>query len=275
MQLRDNNSTGDLREASLRAALLRMTTRKWRLVRIFEAVARLFKPLIPSRPAPNAAEPPATILVVEYWNLGDLAILAPFLTNLRRAFPSAKISLLVNAGLESVFEGQGIADEFIPVCVPWAQHFRRWRKYNPFSFDWISFARTIRVLHKRRFDWAFSGRMDVRDNFLLWLTGARRRIGFGFAGGGTFLTDRVLPDLTRPHRSETWLQLLKAVGASPRRSGICFQLKDSDLSFARSYLGSLGVPQDALLIGVHPGARILTRRWGEDRFTQVARRLLK
>jgi len=204
--------------------------------------------------------------VVEYWNLGDLAILVPFLTNLRRAFPSAKISLLVKAGLESLFEGQGIADEFIPVRVPWAQHFRRWRKYNPFSFDWISFARTICVLRKRDFDWAFSGRMDVRDNFLLWLTGARRRIGYGFAGGGTFLTDRVLPDLTRPHRSDTWLHLLETAGASPHRSEIGFRLDDSDLSFARSCLGSLGVPPNALLIGVHPGARILTRRWGEDRF---------
>lgn len=275
MQPRDHNSNGVLREASLRTALLHMTTRKWRFVRAFEAVARLLRPLIPSRPAPNAAEPPATILVVEYWNLGDLAILAPFLTNLRRAFPKARISLLVKAGLESVFEGQGIADEFIPVRVPWAQHFRRWRKYNPFSFDWVSFARTIRGLHKRRFDWAFSGRMDVRDNFFLWLTGARRRIGYGFAGGGTFLTDRVLPDLTRPHRSETWLQLLEAVGASPSRPEIRLQLEDAALSFARSYLGSLGVPPNAFLVGVHPGARIPTRRWGADRYAQVARRLLK
>ena len=275
MQPLDNNTTGALREASRRAALLHMTTRKWRFVKIFEALARLFKALIPSPAAANLAESPATMLVVEYWNLGDVAILVPFLARLRRTFPNARISLLVKAGLASLFEGQGIADEFIPVRVPWAQHFHRWRKYNPFSLDWISFANTIRALRKRRFDWAFAGRMDVRDNFLLWLTGARRRIGYGFAGGGTFLTDRVLPDLTRPHRSDTWLYLLEAVGASPYRPEIHYQLNDSDLSFARSYLADLGVPQNALLIGVHPGARIPTRRWGEDRFTQVARRLLK
>lgn len=274
MRRHDDNSNDALREASLRTALLQMTTRKWWFVRVFEALARLLKLLIPSPPAPNVAEPPAKILVVEYWNLGDLAILVPFLTNLRRNFPNAKISLLVNAGLESLFEGQGIADEFIPVRVPWAQHFQRWRKYNPFSFDWISLTLTIRVLRKSRFDWAFSGRMDVRDNFLLWLTGARRRIGYGFGGGGTFLTDRVVPNLSRPHRSDIWLHLLEAVGASPHRPEICFQLKDSDLSFARSHMAGLGVPPNAFLVGIHPGARIATRRWGEDRFAQVARRLL-
>src|SRR5882762_10685873 len=157
-------------EAAARASLLRMTPRKWRLVRAFEALLRLLQPMLPSpRVAEDSTAQPASILVIEYWNLGDLAILVPFLTNLRRSFPQARISLLVQTGLESFLEGQEIVDEFIPVRVPWAQHFNRWRKYNPFSRHWISLARSILVLRSRQFDWAFSGRMDVRDNFILWV----------------------------------------------------------------------------------------------------------
>jgi ADP-heptose:LPS heptosyltransferase len=253
-----------------------MTPGKWRLVRIFEAIVRFLKLLMPPLPpVKNLTESPLGILVVEYWNLGDLAILVPFLRNLRRSFPSARISLLVNPDLTSFLEGQGLVDEFIPMRVPWAKHFNRLKKYNPFSLDWISLARTVLALRKRRFDWAFSGRMDVRDNFLLWLTGARRRIGCGIGGGASLLTDEVKPDLSRPHRADIWMHLLEAVDALPNGRLDGFHLTHAELASARSYLAGLGIASDVSLIGVHPGARIATRRWGDERFTEVARRVLE
>jgi lipopolysaccharide heptosyltransferase II len=262
-------------EAVARARFLRMTPRKWRLVRAFETVTRMLSAILPSeRAAENSNARPATILVVEYWNLGDLAIVVPFLRHLRRSFPKAQISLLVQAGLESFLAGQGIVDEFIPVRVPWAQHFNRWRKYNPFSRHWISLACTLLVLRSRQFDWAFSGRMDVRDNFMLWASGARRRIGYGIGGGGQFLTDRVKPDVSRPHRAQIWLHLLESVDELPDGEPAGFRLSDADIEHARSFLHSHGIPPGAFLIGVHPGARIPTRRWGEERFGEVVRRIL-
>jgi heptosyltransferase-2 len=258
-----------------------MSSAKWRLVRMFETLARLLKPLMPPLPpVEDPSTPPGSILVVEYWNLGDLAILVPFLKNLRRAFPGARISLLLHSGRESLLDEQGIVDEFIPARVPWARHFHRWRKYNPFSLDWIRLTRTIFALRKRRFDWALSGRMDVRDNFILWLSGARRRIAYGLGGGGALLTDRVMPDLSHPHRADVWLHLLEAANAPPMNVPLDrklprLQLKDSDLASARSYFEKLAIPAGASLVGIHAGARIATRRWGYDRFAEVARRLLR
>ena len=276
MHLNDASMSGSrTSEAVARATLLRMTPLRWRLVRIFESLMQFLKPLIPPlRSFKNPKEQPASILVVEYWNLGDLVILVPFLSNLRQSFPRARISLLVKAELTAFLEDQGLVDEFIPVRVPWAQFFNRFRKYNPFSLDWISLARAILVLRKHRFDCAISGRADVRNNVLLWLSGGRRRIGYGFAGGGSFLTDSVSPDLTRPHRSDLWLRLLEALDASSDRPEVRFRLKGSELSFAKSYLAGLGIPASAILVGFHPGARIATRRWGADRFAEVARRLV-
>jgi heptosyltransferase-2 len=263
-------------EAAARATLLLMTPRKWRLVRAIEALARLLNPLMPPPlPLESPSKPPASILVVEYWNLGDLAVLAPFLRNLRQSFPRARISLLVSANLTHFLDGQGLVDDFIPARVPWALHFNRWRKYNPFSSDWISLARVILALRKRRFDWAFSGRMDVRDNLLLWLSGARRRIGYGLGGGGSFLTDSVAPDLSHPHRTDVWLHLLEALGGPSDPNLDAFHLTHTELASARAYLAGLGIPSNALLIGVHPGARIATRRWGDERFAEVARRILQ
>src|SRR5437016_2285611 len=229
-------------EAVARAHLLRMTPLKWRLARTFETLMRLLKPLTPPLPPfENPKEQPASILVIEYWNLGDLAILVPFLSNLKQSFPRARISLLLKAELTAFLEHQALVDEFIPVRVPWAQFFNRFRKYNPFSLDWISLARTILSLRKHRFDWAFSGRMDVRDNLMLWLSGARRRIGYGVGGGGSFLTDRVTPDLSRPHRAELWLHLLEALELPLDPKVDRFHLTHVELAWARSYLAGLGI----------------------------------
>jgi ADP-heptose:LPS heptosyltransferase len=263
-------------EAAARATFLRMPPRKWRLVRALEEVIRL---LLPFLPAPHHMRKEGlereSILVVEYWNIGDLAILFPFLQNLRRAFPNARVSLLVNPGLASFLEGQGIVDEFIPVRVPWAQHFSRRKKYNPFSRHWISLIGTLRQLRQRRFDWAISGRMDVRDNFLMWLTGAPRRIGYGLGGGGFLLTDRVAPDLTRPHRADIWLHLLDSLGVLADPNLGQFQLTAAEKEGAESILRARGIPLDGYLIGIHSGARIAIRKWGDDRFAKVAQELLK
>jgi heptosyltransferase-2 len=270
------STNGDCTDSgAARASLLKMTLRKWRLVCTFENVLRLILPLLPSpRIMEDREGAPKTILVVEYWNLGDLAIVVPFLKNLRRSFPGVRISLLVNAGLASFLEGQGLVDAFIPVRVPWAQHFSRWLKYNPFSEHWISFARTLQALRKQKFDWAISGRMDVRDNFLLWLIGAARRIGYGFGGGGFLLTDCVTPDLSNPHRADIWLRLLEAMGQSSNRNLGRLQLTAAETASAEEFLRERGIPSDAFLIGVHPGARIATRRWGGERFAEVARRIV-
>lgn len=262
-------------DAAARASLLRMEPWKWRLVRAFEHALRLFLPLLPSpRANEGGAAPPRNILVVEYWNLGDLVIVMPFLKNLRRSFPSARITLLVNAGLALFLKGQGIADEFISVRVPWAQHFSRWKKYNPFSASWISFVRTLLTVRSKRFDWAFSGRMDIRDNLLLWLSGAPRRVGYGFGGGGLFLTDCVVPDLTRPHRADVWLHLLASLGEPTDRNTNGFHLTNAEFALADSFLQQEKIPDDAFLVGIHPGARLAVRRWGDERFAEVAQHIV-
>src|SRR5258708_5988095 len=136
-------------QAATRASIPPMTPLKWRFVRAFEAAVQLASSLLPSMsPMDGSNRRPDRILVIEYWNLGDLAILVPFLRNLRRSFPTARVSLLINPNLSSFLEGQGMVDEFIPIRVPWARHFNRWRKYNPFSTDWISLATTIMALRK-------------------------------------------------------------------------------------------------------------------------------
>jgi len=262
-------------ESTARALFLRMSKFKWGLVRAFEMALQSLLFLVPK---PNRLPPSDSairILVIEYWNLGDLAILVPFLSRLRNSFPGARIALLVNANLKFFLEAQELVDEFISIRVPWAQHFSRWKKYNPFSGLVLPFLRVVWSLRKRRFDWVFSGRMDIRDNLLMWLSATPRRIGYGIGGGGFLLTDRVSPDLSRPHRADIWLRLLSAVDVPLDQSTGSLKVGESGQQGAARFLRTRGIPHDATIIGFHPGARIPIRRWGDERFTDVALTLLR
>jgi ADP-heptose:LPS heptosyltransferase len=264
-------------ENAARGSLVKISRTKMRIILAFEAIAFPFVWAYERlRPEPADMLPePRKILVVEYWNLGDIVMILPFLQNLRIHYPSAHISLLTNPRLLPLLEGQDLVDEVIPVRVPWAQHFDRWKKYNPFATAWLELIRSLLMLRKQQFDLAFSGRIDVRDNLILWLSGARRRIGYAVAGGRFFLTDVATPDPRYPHRSDLWLGLFgnlkkPAVNLRPR-------LRPSlqEQEFAEKYLMERGISRGEFIIGIHAGARISTRQWGFQNFRTVAHRLTK
>src|SRR5579859_3768314 len=258
-----------------RGALIRMGPSKHRMVCAFETfvfpAVWVIEHVRPQREPPN--ESIREILVIEYWNIGDIVNLLPFLESLRAAYPAARVSLLINPAMRSAFESRSLADEVIPFTTLWSTHFNRWQKYNPFSLRWFQLAKTLMALRRRKFDLALTGRMDIRDNFLAWLIDARRRVGYGFAGGGFFLTDVVTPDLNRPHRSQIWLQLLRHLGKNICSEIPRLRLVESEKAAAAGFLRKNGIGDGELLVGVHPGARVPTRRWGEANFAAVATRI--
>jgi heptosyltransferase-2 len=213
------------------------------------------------------------ILVLEYWNLGDIVMELPFLQNLRVQYPDAHIVLLTSPKVAPLIEHQGLVDEVVVVRVPWAQHYSRWRKYNPFSPLWLELLRTLKFLHRQRFDLAFTARSDIRDNCMMWLAEVRRRVGYAFGGGGFFLTDIVTPDLERPHLSERWLKLIEHLGKPILERQPRLRLTQEQERSADRYLAERGIQNEDLLIGIHPGARSATRQWGEENFLTLAKRL--
>lgn len=262
-------------EAAARASFLKMTPRKRRMIRLFELVLHPIVSLVESlrtRPA-SSHDVCESILVIEYWNIGDIVNVLPFLSCLRAGYPNAQISLLANPAMSPVLAGQNLLDEIIPFTTPWSRHFSRWRKYNPFSLDWFSLFRSLLSLRRRKFHMVLTGRMDIRDNFLAWLIGARRRVGYGFAGGAFLLTDVVTPDLSRPHRSKIWLQLLRHLGKPILTETPQLLLTQEEKSFAETFLRDHRISESECIVGVHAGARIPARRWGAQNFASVASRI--
>ena len=272
-------SAADCEEAAL-GTLVKMGSRKRFLVRVIERLIRpVFLGLERLRPAPPSPGGEVNrILILEYWNLGDVVMLSPFLRSLRNQYPNASVTLLTSPKTVPLLENTGLVDKLVVVRVPWAQHYSRWRKYSPFTPLWIELLRTIRMLRLERFDLAFSARADLRENFIMWLAEVNRRVGYGFGGGAFFLTDVAIPDLENPHFSRRWLRLLETVGKRPTVREPLLHVTSEERSSAERCLAQGGIPNDEFVVGIHPGARSAIRQWGEENFRDtgkaVTRRIL-
>src|SRR5579872_6020302 len=254
--------------------LVRMSPRQQKVIHAAEAVLRPLVRFVDRFRTPRQLSgEPKKILVLEYWNIGDIAMELPFLESLRLQYPAAHIAILTSPKCSPLLRDQGLVDEIIEVKVPWAQHYSRLAKYNPFTTLWFDFFRTLRVLRAKKFDLAFAARADLRENFLLWLVNVTRRVAYSFRGGGFLLTDAVTPDLSRPHFSSTWLRLLEHVGKSPVTTVPHLRLPAEEHEWAGNYLKDLGIGPDDFVVAINPGARSPVRQWGEDRFRAVAKRL--
>ena len=271
-----DDATRKIADDAALGILVRISQRKRKLIRAAEAFLRPLVRLVNRlRGSPDSAAGEVQgILVVEYWNIGDIAMELPFLENLRIHYPNAHIAILTSPKCVPLLADQGLVDEVIVVRVPWAQHYSRWKKYNPFSPLWIEFLRLLVTLRARKFDLAFAARADIRENFVLWLVNVRRRVGYAFGGGGFLLTDAATPDLARPHFSNLWLRLLEHLGKPILTRQPHLRLKPEEDEWAEKYLAGLGVKAEEFLIAIHPGARSAVRQWGEENFLAVAERLL-
>ena len=258
------------------AALAKFGPWKRLTIRLIEAIARPLSSIVDRFRAggPRTTEEIRNILVLEYWNLGDIVMQSPFLINLRIQYPDARITLFTSPKVAPLIANQQLVDEVMAVQVPWALHYSRWRKYNPFSPLWLQLHRTLRTLRAQRFDLAFSARADLRDNFILWFTNCRRRVGYSFGGGGFFLTDPVAPDIRNPHFSNRWLKLLEHLEKPIFDRQPRLRLTSDEYQAADALLANHGVRQTDFLVAIHPGARSINRQWGASNFTEVAERLL-
>jgi heptosyltransferase II len=262
-------------EAAARGCVSKFSPNRWRLIRLAETILAPFvRAMDAGRPRRPAGAPnPFKILVVEYGQLGDVALVLPFLQNLRFHYPDARIVLAGNPRFFPLIESEKLVDELVAVEVPWIVAVSRWKKHNPFSSSWMRMARVTRALRREKFDLALSPRADIRDNWFLWLTRANQRVGYGFYGGKCFLTDVAAPDVEHPHYASRWLHLLEHLGqpildAQPR-----LRLSPADHQAAAQFLAQQGIGEHDLVIGLHPGARVATRQWGEENFRAAGERL--
>ena len=146
------------------------------------------------------------ILIVRLSAIGDAIQTMPVACALRERFPDAFLAWAVETRAAALLRGHEALDELIELP-------RGWLK-SPGGV-W----RLRRRLHDLQFDTTIDVQSLTKSAVLAWLSGAKRRIGFGNPGGRElskwFNNQRVDPKAT--HVVDRYLELLRPLGSSRRR----------------------------------------------------------
>lgn len=193
--------------------------------------------------------------------VGDTILSTPTIRALRRRYPEAKITAIARPWVAPLLRANPDVDEV------WEESERGNRR---------DFARLVPRLREARFDLGIAFPNAFAAALLLWAGRVKRRVGYARDGRGLLLTDPVpvRPALLRDHEVRYYLNLLSALGDVPEPPPLVLEEDEEARRRVEDLLKAEGVPLDAPLIGVNPGAFYGTaKRWAPDRFAVVGRRL--
>jgi len=208
------------------------------------------------------------ILLVRLRLIGDVVFTTPLLRALRRTYPDAYITYLVEPLAAHVVRHNPHLDEVL--IIPKRSGLRRWA-------DDLAWARRLRA---RRFDVAIDLHGGPRASFLTWATGAPMRIGYRMAGHSwmyTHVVDRADDLLPRHSVLKQW-DLLAPLGidaADPARDAVEMTADpdahariDGILRGAGFAVGTSGAPRHQLVV-MHVSAGNPFRRWPQQAFADT------
>jgi len=222
------------------------------------AIGRRFRRVPPA--------PPARVLCFRLERIGDFLMTLPALAALRNALPGACIDLVVGSWNHELASAVAGINHVETLDAAWLA--RGYRGLN--ASQLAGHARRWRT---RKYDLAINFEPDIRTNVALAMTGARYRAGFASGGGGALLDVALDYDATR-HTADNALALVRRTlgledGPPPAAT---LAIPDALVQEAARLLQPLG---DGLKVGVHVSGGRPIKQWPEERFRDVAMRLVE
>jgi heptosyltransferase-1 len=217
------------------------------------------------------------ILIVKMSAIGDVIHTLPALNALRRHFPEARITWLVEEAASSLVMGHEALDRVL------VSRRKSWIRRLSRSGDWGSIRegyRFIAELRDTEYDLILDFQGLLKSGVLVGLARGKRKVGFGkgmehMERSYLFLNERVRPVSMDHHALVRGLMLLEAIGVPADEIAYRLPIGEKDRERASRLLMSHGVGRSKPVVVLHPVAQWETKLWRSHRFAALADRLIK
>ena len=213
------------------------------------------------------------ILVIALSGIGDALMFTPALKMLRNNLPEAQIDALVMyKGAEEIFSANENLNKVIHF------NFLEQGAFNSFKF-------LLRL--RKKYDSSIivypSNRKEY--NLINYFIGAKQRVGALYlrkdkANLG-FLNNICVLENDNIHNVQTNIKLCEALIGKKfnEEPPLEFPLPENETQFASKYLDEIGIRENELVIGFHPGCATLKnhikRRWEPEKFAELGNKLIE
>jgi heptosyltransferase-1 len=216
------------------------------------------------------------ILIVKLSAIGDVIHTLPALNALREHYPDAHITWLVEAAAADLVIGHRALDRVIVSNRKhWIDQLKgraRWTAISEMREFWGE-------LRDTRYDMVIDFQGLLKSGVLVWLARGKRKIGFDKGmqhqeHSYLFLNDRVPPVDMEVHALTRGLKLLTAIGVKTGKVAYHVPFSETDREATRDLLRDQHVSGSRPLVAINPVALWETKLWLNDRFAQLADRLV-
>ncbi|NOY78038.1 MAG: glycosyltransferase family 9 protein [Calditrichaeota bacterium] len=204
-------------------------------------------------------------MIIKLRAIGDVVLATPVIENLRRAFPHAAIHFLTESPSAPLVQNHPGIDQVIV--------YPRQRLENePIFRRWFFDSRFLWKLRAEQYDLVLDLFGNPRSAIMTRLSGAPRRVGYNFRGRKAAYTRVVTNRGADVHEVEFNLDALRALQIPVVNHQPKIFVSEEDREFIRNWIGQNQLT-DRLLIGLNPSGSWPAKRWPDEKFVQVGKRL--
>jgi heptosyltransferase-2 len=236
-----------------------------RLIKVEDVLGQVKKTLVPSTEyrVPSKRQDYKRILIVRTDRVGDVLLSTPVIKALRDKYPFAYIAMMVGPYTKDIIEGNPYLDEVIIYDKD---------ILHKSGFSSIRFSQSLK---KKRFDLALVLHPTNRAHLVTFFAGIRKRIGYN-RKLGFLLTNRIkhTKQLGEKHELEYNLDLLSYINIEAKDKSLFMPIRPEAENSIEALLSQDGINKSDRLIAIHPGASCPSKIWPNERFAQVADKLI-
>ena len=217
------------------------------------------------------------IAIIKLSAIGDIIHCLPVASALRKKFPNAHLTWIVEGKGRKVLAGHPDLDEIILFDKNrWSREFPYPHRTIPVLWEAVSFFYRLR---KANFDIVIDLQGLIKSGLLTWFTKAKTRIGFTKdycrePANIRFTNLHLRPEEKDVHIVDQNLSLVRHLGVDTQNKEFKITIPDKDKQFINTFLEKKKIKQDNLLILINPGTAWETKCWGEENFACLADQLI-
>ena len=209
------------------------------------------------------------ILVIRLDHLGDVLLATAAPKIIKENFQKSRVIFLTSSWSAPLLENNPFVDEVVLYDAPW--FYKKRYKKNPSSPGFFGLAS---ILRKKKIDLAIGLRGDFRENLLMFLSGIKKRLGYGITGGNFFLTHEVAYR-QGVHESAHLVDLLSVLGVSGTTLEPKLYFSDTETARFDQRLERLGILKDEKYISFLIGAGSPSKEWPVENVDLFLEQFLK
>ena len=214
------------------------------------------------------------ILIVKLSAIGDVIHTLPSLAALRKLYPKADITWVVEEASSDIIRGHPHLDRMIiSRRKRWVENLKKLHDIKTTIADIRSFVKTLR---DRKYDIVIDFHGLFKSSMIVLLSGGKRKLGYDSMQelSGLFLNEKIFEDMKK-HAVDRYLDFIRYLGTDIDNPDFNIPIEEGNKIRIETLLRSKNIDIAEPFVTINPVAFWDTKLWEDDKFARLCDKIVE